>query len=239
MPSTATIVSAVIILLAFSAAFYFANTNHWSVLIGLPLILVGIFVRVVTNSTLTKNQSVYRDGLYKICRHPMYVGSLALAIGITVALNNLAAVLLLTVVLAISFYRVRKEEAFLVSKFPDYETYRAHVPMFPTPNSVFQAVRGNQLKLQMSLDQCFKNGEVLRLNLYLPLILAAGLYLYRQGRLDIDLWIYTSIATLLLAFSIFSLIRQPEGSSRSRFDFLLPVALNLIILVLSVISRKF
>ena len=232
-------ISAVIIVLAFSAAFYFAKTTHWSVFIGLPLMLVGIIVRVITNATLNKNQLVYRDGFYRICRHPMYVGTLVLAIGITVTLNNVAAVLLLTVVVLISLYRVRKEETALVRKFPDYETYRRQVPMFPTPRSTLQAARGNQLQLQMSLDRCFRNGEILRLNLYLPLILAAGLYLFRQGKLDIDPLVYAFIASLLLAFSIFSLIRQPEGSSRSRLDFLLPVALNLAILVLSVISLRF
>jgi protein-S-isoprenylcysteine O-methyltransferase Ste14 len=231
IPSRATIFSVVLLSVAFSLAIHFANPVPYSLALGVPLIALGILIRLVTNSLLKKNQLVCRDGPYAFCRHPMYVGTISLGTGIALTLNHPLALALLAVAVAISIYRIRKEEGYLVAKLPEYAAYRREVPAFPTPGSVIRAFRSGRVPQPLSLKQCFRNGEVFRLNLYLPLILAAGLYLQRTGKLDVPDAAFVAGALVLLLLTAASFRLHPGESRRKRRDYLVPVMLELGILI--------
>lgn len=227
IPSRATILSVVLLLAAFAVAIHHANPMPYSLAVGLPLIALGILIRLVTNSVLKKNQVICREGLYAFCRHPMYVGSVTLACGIAFALNHPLAFALLAVAIVIAIYRMRKEEAFLTARLPGYADYKREVPAFPTPRSVLSALGSRKLRQQLSLTQCFRNGEVFRLNLYLPLLLAAGVYFQRAGKLNAPDAVLLAAGVGLLLITAASFRLHPRESRRRRTDYLLPALLEL------------
>jgi protein-S-isoprenylcysteine O-methyltransferase Ste14 len=228
-PSAATVGSVAALLVAFFLAFQYANPVPASLVVGLSLIVLGIGVRLVTNSMLRKNEAICGEGLYAVCRHPMYVGTITAVAGIAVALNHALALALLGVAIAISLYRIRKEEEFLLAGLPDYAEYQREVPVFPTPGSVMRAYGSGRVRQQLSLRQCFLNGEVLRLNLYLPLLLASGFYLNMPRVLLI------AGAVLSLALCAASMRLHPPESPRSRLDYTLAGVLGLAILACAIL----
>jgi protein-S-isoprenylcysteine O-methyltransferase Ste14 len=235
VPSRATVVTAAVLLLAYFIAFRYAEPAPVALAIGLSLLAVGVLIRFVTNSVLKKNQEVSRDGLYAFCRHPMYVGSITLAVAIAILMNHPLGLLLIVAVATIATYRLRKEEAFLVANLPGYAEYRREVPVFPTPRSVSRAIRSGRFRQRLSLRQCFLNGEVFRANFYLPLLVASGLYLRHLGKLELPAWVFVVGGVVALAITAVSARYHPSGHPRSRLDYLLPAALAAGILALAAI----
>lgn len=227
VPSPATIGAVAALLAAFFVAFHFADPTAYSLAAGLALIALGIAVRLVTNSMLRKNEAICRDGLYAVCRHPMYLGTILAAAGIAAALNHALALAPLAVAVAISLYRMRKEESSLLAALPEYAGYRREVPAFPTPGSVVRALAGGRLRQRLSLRLCFLNGEILRLNLYLPLLLAAALYL------DVSRILVLAGAVPSLLLTAASIRLHPPESPRSRGDYAVPGLLGLAVLALA------
>ena len=236
VPSRATILTVVVLLLAYFSAFRYAEPSTTALAVGLPLLAVGILIRFVTNSVLKKNQEVSREGLYAFCRHPMYVGSITLAVAIAVLMNHPLGIALIVAVVTIATWRLRKEERFLVANLPGYAEYRREVPVFPTPGSVSRALRSGRFRQPVSLRQCFLNGEVFRANFYLPLLVASGLYLRHLGKLGLSSWVFVAGAVVALAITVASARYHPADHPRSRRDYLLPAALELGLLALAAIS---
>jgi protein-S-isoprenylcysteine O-methyltransferase Ste14 len=230
-PSRATVAAVLLMLAAFVAAMHYAQPTAASLAGGLPLMALGVAVRLATNSVLKKNQQTSRDGLYAMCRHPMYVGTLSLAAGAAIVLNHALAFGLLAAALLISMHRIRREERWLVAQLPDYADYQRATPAFPTPASALRALRGPWPRL--SLRQCYLNGEVLRLNLYLPLILAAGIYLERSGRLPLPAGALALGCAACLLLTALSARLHPADSRRRAFDYVLPAVLSAALLALA------
>ena len=92
---------------------------------GLAIAVVGEGVRVWAAGHLEKSREVTTSGPYRWMRHPLYVGSSILALGIVIAarsyvVGGLAAVYLGTTLTA----AIRTEEAFLRRAFGDaYDRY--------------------------------------------------------------------------------------------------------------------
>lgn len=233
VPSRATVVTVVVLLLAYFTAFRYAEPAPVALAIGLPLLAIGVLIRFVSNSVLKKNQEVTREGLYAFCRHPMYVGSITLAVAIAILMNHVLGIALVVAVVTIATWRLRREERFLVANLPGYAEYRREVPAFPTPLSIVRALRAGRYRQPVSLRQCFLNGEVFRANFYLPLLLASGLYLQYLGKLDMPGWIFAGGAIVALAITAASARGHPAGHPRSRRDYFLPAALELGLLALA------
>ena len=230
-PSRATVAAVIVMLAAFAAAIHYAQPTGASLAAGLPLMALGIAIRVATNSVLKKNQETCREGLYAVCRHPMYVGTLCLAAGGAIVLNHALAFGLLAAALAISAYRIRREERWLEARLADYAEYRRVTPVLPTPGSVAKALRAPWPR--HSLSQCYANGEVLRLNLYLPLILASGIYLQRGGRLALPAGVLEAGCAACLLLAALSARLHPQEATRSPLDYVLPAALSAALLALA------
>lgn len=74
--------------------------------------------------------ALVRDGIYAQIRHPIYAGSIGLALGwtcITLSVTALAAALVLVVVLDL---KARREEAWLTDRYPEYVAYRSATHRF-------------------------------------------------------------------------------------------------------------
>jgi len=108
---------------------WLARPTWKSTLLGLALIVPGLLIRTWASGHVQKNEQLATTGPYAYTRNPLYLGSLALATGFAVAARSwwIAAV---TLALFLAFYVpvIRSEEAFLRSRFPEFDEYARLVP---------------------------------------------------------------------------------------------------------------
>ena len=103
--------------------------NHWDAFfaIGVVLALTGLVIRVQSILTLrqqftysvahVENHTLIDTGLYRIIRHPGYLGQLLIFAGISISLSNWLAVLSMMVPIAIGYiYRIKVEEGFMIEQ---------------------------------------------------------------------------------------------------------------------------
>lgn len=104
-------------------------------MIGGSLFLAGVALRVWTvwlNSsfslTIQTPDTLELRGPYRMVRHPAYVGSLLMMLGLGILLAGLNATVVPVLVLhALLKHRADIEEALIVQKFPEYRSYQQHV----------------------------------------------------------------------------------------------------------------
>jgi protein-S-isoprenylcysteine O-methyltransferase Ste14 len=102
---------------------------HWNTFfaIGLLLIIIGFIIRVTSIMTLKQqftytvtkieNHELIEKGLYKIIRHPGYLGQLIIFTGISTSLSNWLSVLSMIVPVLLGYiYRIFVEEKFMINQ---------------------------------------------------------------------------------------------------------------------------
>jgi len=121
--------------------------NSWSA--GLVAAVIGEGIRVWAAGHLEKSREVTTSGPYRWMRHPLYVGSSILALGIVIAARSyvLGALALLYIGTTIPA-AIRSEEAFLRRTFGDsYDRYaRAEHAGVARRFSVERAVRNKEYR---------------------------------------------------------------------------------------------
>jgi len=94
---------------------------------GVVMALTGLVIRIQSIATLKQyftysvakaaNHKLIETGLYKVIRHPGYLGQLLIFAGISTALSNWLAVLLMMIPVTIGYlYRIRVEESFMIEQ---------------------------------------------------------------------------------------------------------------------------
>jgi protein-S-isoprenylcysteine O-methyltransferase Ste14 len=104
---------------------WFARPTPRSVVLGGAIAIIGEALRVWAAGHLEKGREVTSSGPYRFVRHPLYVGSTLMGIGLAIAAASLVVAVLVSVYL-VTFVTaaVRTEEAFLRSRFGDaYDRY--------------------------------------------------------------------------------------------------------------------
>lgn len=124
------------------AAYFLARPNRLSLFAGAGFIILGLLLRGWACGHLTKNRELTISGPYRYTRNPLYLGSLAIALGITAASRSwwVAGLFALNFLL---FYAVTisQEKRAMQELFPEaYADYSRHVPLFfpgwrPYPNA--------------------------------------------------------------------------------------------------------
>jgi protein-S-isoprenylcysteine O-methyltransferase Ste14 len=121
-------------------AFYFGYGGvgalpDWIFYVGIFLMLLGVLVRQYAIAILgrffslsvqiSEDHKVVDNGPYRLVRHPSYTGILITFIGLCLAVQSLAALLVLLLFFGISFgYRMYVEERTLLSALgQDYASY--------------------------------------------------------------------------------------------------------------------
>ena len=99
---------------------------------GIALILgaMGVFRTAGTPPEPWREvTAIVTTGVYRFTRNPMYLGMAGIYLGLALATDSLAALLLMPVVLfAIQTQVIAREEAYMVMRFgAPYEDYCAHV----------------------------------------------------------------------------------------------------------------
>ncbi len=108
-----------------------AHPTGASLTIGLPLVALGEIVRVWASGHIDKTRSLATGGPYAHTRNPLYVGSVLMALGLSIASASPFVVVAVAAYL-LFFYPpvIREEAAFLVSRFPEYAAWAKDVPLF-------------------------------------------------------------------------------------------------------------
>jgi protein-S-isoprenylcysteine O-methyltransferase Ste14 len=115
-----------------SLGFVFAAIVLWlatpslqSLMIGAAIAVIGESIRVWAAGHLEKSKEVTQSGPYRYTRHPLYLGSSLIGIGMTVIANNWIVAAIVIAYLALTLTAaMRSEEAHLREKFGDaYDAY--------------------------------------------------------------------------------------------------------------------
>ena len=177
-------------------AVHYSDVNQKSLWLGVPLLLLGLSIRLWTNACIVKSELVYDKGPYAICRHPMYVGTAVAAVGLAFVLNVPSYAAIIAAAIMINYARAAREQRRLESLFPDYATYKKRVPALPTPSSIARAIRSGDVFESLSLKRCYMNGEITRINFYWMLVSLVAVHLHFTGQMVL------SPSTLLAFFFI-------------------------------------
>jgi protein-S-isoprenylcysteine O-methyltransferase Ste14 len=130
-----------------AAVLVFAQPTWDSWRPGLAVALAGECVRVWAAGHLEKSREVTRSGPYRFTRHPLYAGSIVIALGVVVASRSVVVAVLAAIYVAATIpAAIRAEEAFLRRTFGDtYERYRES--------------RAGPVSRRFSLERAWRNRE--------------------------------------------------------------------------------
>ena len=115
-------------------ALWYATPSGWSILAGLLPVVIGEGVRLWATGHLHKNDALTVSGVYAYVRHPLYLGTLLIALGFFWMANNVLALVILAFFLLFFFgyylpYKDRIEGARLESLYGDeFRRYAIAVP---------------------------------------------------------------------------------------------------------------
>ncbi len=104
--------------------------NLWAGL-GLLLVASGLFFRVCALGGLRKKEQLATNGVYAVCRHPLYLGSILLAFGFCVLANCLVNYVAAIIYFAL-FYSltIAWEESRLSERYGEaHRLYQAKTPL--------------------------------------------------------------------------------------------------------------
>lgn len=104
--------------------------NAW-VVAGLPLIILGTAFRLAACGTIRKKQTLATLGIYSLCRHPLYLGSILLGYGYCCLINDPKGFVLTTAYFVI-FYplTILWEELRIAEHYGDvHRDYVASTPL--------------------------------------------------------------------------------------------------------------
>ena len=131
-------ITAAAILNGFSKFFFPGGRTNTVFFIGIAIMLIGMALRVWSIFTLgkafrttietDKDQRVVSNGPYKLIRHPSYSGWLLICCSYGIAIQNWLSLLVAVILPVVALlYRIRIEEAALVSSFgSEYLEYQRH-----------------------------------------------------------------------------------------------------------------
>jgi len=124
---------------------WLARPSKVSLVVGIPVSLLGLALRAWAAGHLAKNEALATSGPYGHVRNPLYLGTLITAAGLAVAAWHAGvAVLFGSVFLLVYFPAIQLEEEHLRKLFPEFAAYERKVPaMIPLARS---AVRGKEFR---------------------------------------------------------------------------------------------
>jgi protein-S-isoprenylcysteine O-methyltransferase Ste14 len=104
---------------------WLATPSGPSLAIGGAIALLGESIRLWAAGHLEKSKEVTQSGPYRYTRHPLYLGSSVIGIGMAIVANNVVVALIVIAYLVLTLTAaMRSEEAHLREKFGDaYDAY--------------------------------------------------------------------------------------------------------------------
>ena len=101
---------------------------------GYLFMLAGLAMRIWSILYVggRKSDELVTEGPYSICRHPLYIGTFLVAVGVGLAFENIPMlVAIVGIITPIHMVVIRLEERHMEGKFPaEYARYKQQVPRF-------------------------------------------------------------------------------------------------------------
>ena len=123
------------VILSFIVAYFFALSGitlmpSWVFFLGIIIMILGIIVRQWSIAVLGRffsptigiqeGQKVVDRGPYRLVRHPSYTGILLILVGVGLAFQSLAAILVILLVFSVAYgHRMNEEEMVLTTELGD------------------------------------------------------------------------------------------------------------------------
>ena len=109
-------------------------SNMVRMVIGFPILIIsGIFAKFglgIIFGEVRKKPEIIEKGVFKIVRHPIYLGSILLYLGLTILTCSIASAVLWIIIIIFYYYISKYEEKLLLKEFgTDYKNYMERVPM--------------------------------------------------------------------------------------------------------------
>lgn len=143
--------SGFLLLLAFV---WLSNPSRLSMLVGVPISVLGLGLRAWATGHLAKDQELARTGPYAYIRNPLYAGTLIVATGIVIAARDLLLATIFIISFALIYLPVIElEEQHLRDIFPSYGAYAAEV------NRFFPVSKWKGPQMRFSWTLYFRNEE--------------------------------------------------------------------------------
>src|SRR5258708_24157817 len=118
----------------FAAVYVWLAHPTWpSIILGSCIAVTGLAIRALASGHVRKNEQLTTTGPYAYTRNPLYLGSLVMACGFTLASRTwILAAIAIAMLIAIYLPVIRSEEDFLRARFPDFDDYCRNLPrLFP------------------------------------------------------------------------------------------------------------
>ena len=130
-----------------------AQPTPRSLAAGAVIAVVGELVRIWAAGHLEKGREVTASGPYKFTRHPLYLGSTIIGVGLVVGAGSLVVAIIVLAYLAITLTAaVRTEEAHLTEKFgAAYPEYRAGRTSVSRAFSLERAMKNREYRAAIGL----------------------------------------------------------------------------------------
>jgi len=128
-----------VLMMAFSAFDHrsgWSGVPGWLCVLGDVLVAAGLTIAmlvIVENSyaaatvTVEAGQRLASGGLYKLVRHPMYVGNVIMMVGMPLALGSYWGLVFVIPGIAVLVFRILDEEQLLTNELPGYRDYAQRV----------------------------------------------------------------------------------------------------------------
>ena len=117
-----------VLLIAFA---WLSQPSESSLQAGLPISVLGLFLRAWAAGHLAKNQNLATSGPFAYIRNPLYLGTLITAAGLVLAAGELPLGILFAAVFVLIYLPVIElEEQHLRNIFPGYAAYAARIHRF-------------------------------------------------------------------------------------------------------------
>jgi len=136
----------------------FGRLNVPMLAAGAVLVLCGVGLRLYSAGVLRKDRRLQRTGPYKLCRNPLYLGTILIQLGFAFASGVWVFVILaLAVFAAIYTAVILLEERWLTKVFGEpYEEYIRETPRL-VPS--FRSLRESIVRVPYSFKQAYSNHE--------------------------------------------------------------------------------
>ena len=126
--------------------------------LGLVIAAAGEAVRIWSAGHLEKGSEITRSGPYRWSRHPLYVGSSIIAVGIIIASRSVPVGVVAAFYMGATITAaIRTEETFLTERFGDgYDRYReSRAEPMPRRFSIVRAMRNREYRAVVGLAAGF------------------------------------------------------------------------------------
>ncbi|MGY5872790.1 MAG: isoprenylcysteine carboxylmethyltransferase family protein [Candidatus Thorarchaeota archaeon] len=138
-------------LLLFFLLFSF-QTNIYILGLGWCMLVPGFALVITSVNHLQKfnNESKLSSGIYRVVRHPMYIGWIIISVGMALISQQWFTILYAIIIPVIFIIAMKREEEDNVMKFgDDYNKYKSEVPML---NIVLGFWRNQRMQKNREID---------------------------------------------------------------------------------------